>query len=183
MSFKLIPTAIPDVKLIEPQVFGDARGSLFESYKADALNEALGREVVFVQENQSYSVQHVLRGLHFQVERPQGKLIRAVTGEVLDIAVDLRQSSPTFMRSVAIRISAQNRRQVWIPEGFAHGFRVLSAAADMLYKMTDYRSVEHERCVIWNDPTLNVDWGTSGMVILSDKDAQAQPLTAADLYP
>jgi dTDP-4-dehydrorhamnose 3,5-epimerase len=182
-ALKAIPTAIPDVLVIEPAVFGDARGSFFESWNARAFAKAVGREVAFVQDNHSASGRGVLRGLHYQVRQPQGKLVRVVTGEVFDVAVDLRRSSPTFGRWVGELLSAENRRMMWVPEGFAHGFLVVSDAAEFLYKTTDYYAPEHERTLLWNDPALGIAWPLQGAPSLKPKDAAGTPLAAAQTFP
>jgi dTDP-4-dehydrorhamnose 3,5-epimerase len=167
------PTAIPDVLVVEPKVFGDDRGFFFESFNEKRFAEAIGRKVTFVQDNHSRSARNVLRGLHYQLPNPQGKLVRAVRGEVFDVAVDLRRGSPFFGRWVGEILSDANRRQLWIPEGFAHGFLVLSETADFLYKTTDYWHPEHERCIRWDDPALGVEWPFSqaGAPLVSPKDA------------
>jgi dTDP-4-dehydrorhamnose 3,5-epimerase len=152
------PTAIPDVLLIEPRVFGDERGFFFESFNARQFAEQTGVTLPFVQDNHSRSARNVLRGLHYQIKQPQGKLVRVVVGEVFDVAVDIRKSSPTFGQWVGFNLSAENKRMAWIPPGFAHGFVVLSEHAEFLYKTTDYWSPEHERCIAWNDPGLAIDW-------------------------
>ena len=174
---------IRDVLLIEPAVFGDSRGFFFESWNRKAFAAAVGRDVDFVQDNHSMSLRGVLRGLHYQLRRPQGKLVRVVAGEVFDVAVDLRRSSPTFGHWVGERLSAANRRMMWIPAGFAHGFVVLSEAAEFLYKTTDYWYAEHERTLLWNDPTLRIEWPLDGAPIVAAKDAVGRPLASADLYP
>ncbi len=176
------PTEIPDVLVIEPRVFGDERGFFFESFNQRTWEEETGLATRFVQENHSRSVRHVLRGLHYQIRQPQGKLVRVILGTVFDVAVDLRRSSPTFGRWVGRELSADNKRQMWIPEGFAHGFVVLSEAAEFLYLTTDYYAPEHERSVIWNDPDLAIDWPLEGMPVLSVKDRQAPLLKDADLF-
>ncbi|MEN3366008.1 MAG: dTDP-4-dehydrorhamnose 3,5-epimerase, partial [Burkholderiales bacterium] len=153
---KVSPLAIPDVLLIEPRVFGDERGFFFESFNERTFDEAVGRRVNFVQDNHSRSAKGVLRGLHYQIRQPQGKLVRVTSGEVFDVAVDIRKGSPTFGQWVGEILSAENKRQMWVPEGFAHGFMVLSDSADFLYKTTDYYAPEHERCIVWNDATLNI---------------------------
>ena len=179
---KVTPTELPDILLIEPRVFGDARGYFYESYNASALAAAgLGAE--FVQDNHSLSARGVLRGLHYQIEHAQGKLVRVVAGEVFDVAVDVRRSSATFGRWVGATLSAENRRMLWIPPGFAHGFLVLSAAAEFLYKTTDYWYPEHERCLLWNDPALGIAWPLSGAPTLAAKDGAGRPLALADTYP
>jgi dTDP-4-dehydrorhamnose 3,5-epimerase len=180
---KAIPTAIPEVLIIEPAVFGDARGFFFESWNRRVLARLVGREVEFVQDNHSASVRGVLRGLHYQVRQPQGKLVRVVAGEVFDVAVDLRRSSPTFGRWVGERLSAASHRMMWVPEGFAHGFLVLSESAEFLYKTTDYYAPEHERTLLWNDPALGISWPLEGAPLLKPKDAAGTPLAAAETFP
>ncbi|MEN4917341.1 dTDP-4-dehydrorhamnose 3,5-epimerase [Achromobacter spanius] len=179
---KIIPTAIPEVLLIEPRVFGDDRGFFFESFNSRLFNEAVGREVNFVQDNHSRSVQGVLRGLHYQIVQPQGKLVRAVIGAVFDVAVDMRKGSPTFGKWVGEVLSAENKRMLWVPEGFAHGFQVLSETADFLYKTTDFYAPQHERCVIWNDSTLAIDWPADVTPRLSQKDEQGLTFHEADVF-
>jgi len=174
--------AIPDVLRFEPRVFGDERGFFYESFHQARFEEAVGRKVNFVQDNHSKSARNVLRGLHYQVQRSQGKLVRVVAGSVFDVAVDLRRSSPTFGRWVGEILSAENKVQLWVPEGFAHGFLVLSESAEFLYKTTDYYAPEHERCIAWNDPTLAIDWPLQGAPIISAKDRQGLPFRAADLF-
>ena len=169
------PLAIPDVYLIEPQVFGDDRGFFFESFNHAAFEKAIGRQVSFVQDNHSKSVKDVLRGLHLQNPQPQGKLVRVVQGEVFDVAVDIRQGSPTYGMWIGEILSAENKRQMWVPEGLAHGFLVLSEAAEFLYKTTDYYAPAHEQCIAWDDPTLAIEWPLSGPPKLSDKDLMGQP--------
>ena len=179
----VIRTAIPEVVIIEPKVFGDARGFFFESFNQKAFNEATGTNHSFVQDNHSRSAQGVLRGLHYQIQQPQGKLVRVVRGAVIDVAVDIRKSSPTFGQWVAEELSEDNHRQLWVPPGFAHGFVVLSEMAEFLYKTTDYYAPAHERCIAWNDPTLAIDWKLDGrQPLLSAKDAQGLPLTQAELF-
>ncbi len=173
---------IPEVCLIEPRVFGDARGFFFESFNQRQFNEIVGRNVIFVQDNHSRSVKNVLRGLHYQVVRPQGKLVRVVEGEVFDVAVDLRTSSPTFGRWVGEILSAENKKQLWVPEGFAHGFLVLSETAEFLYKATDYYAPEHERSILWSDPALDIDWPLQGEPTLAAKDAAAPLLADAEVF-
>lgn len=179
----VLPTEIPDVLIFEPQVFGDARGFFYESYNAGKFKALTGVEVNFVQDNHSRSQKHVLRGLHYQIKQPQGKLVRVCMGAVLDVAVDLRKSSPTFSKWVGALLTAENKRQLWIPEGFAHGFVVLSDDAEFLYKTTDYWAPEHERSIAWNDKDLAIDW-TIGDVIpsLSAKDQQARSFKDADVF-
>lgn len=178
----IIPTAIPEVLLIEPRVFGDDRGFFFESFNSRLFNEAVGREVNFVQDNHSRSVQGVLRGLHYQIVQPQGKLVRAVIGSVFDVAVDMRKGSPTYGQWVGEVLSAENKRMLWVPEGFAHGFQVLSETADFLYKTTDFYAPQHERCVIWNDPTLAIEWPADVMPRLSQKDELGAKFLDADAF-
>ena len=182
MPYTVTPTAIPDVLILEPRVFGDARGFFFESFNARDFAQATGLTVEFVQDNHSKSAQGVLRGLHYQIEHAQGKLVRVVQGEVFDVAVDLRQSSPTFGQWVGERLSADNKRQLWVPPGFAHGFVVLSESAEFLYKTTDYWYPEHERSLLWNDPAIGIDWPIEGQPLLAAKDAAAKTLAQADLY-
>ena len=175
--------AIPEVVLIEPKVFGDARGFFFESFNQKAFNDATGTNHQFVQDNHSRSAQGVLRGLHYQIQQPQGKLVRVVRGAVLDVAVDIRKSSPTFGQWVAEELSEDNHRQLWVPPGFAHGFVVLSEMAEFLYKTTDYYAPAFERCIAWDDPTLAIDWKLAGrQPLLSAKDAQGLPLAKAELF-
>ena len=179
----IIKTEIPDVLILEPKVFGDARGFFFESYNEREFRAAIGRDVHFVQDNHSRSSRGVLRGLHYQLPpAAQGKLVRCVVGEVLDVAVDLRKSSPTFGRWVGVHLSAENRRQVWIPPGFAHGFLVLSETAEFLYKTTDYYSPEYERCVLWNDPDLAIAWPLEIEPALSSKDQAGTRFSIAELF-
>lgn len=177
---KVTPTAIPDVLLIEPKIFGDTRGFFFESFNQKSFNEATGLDVNFVQDNHSRSAKGVLRGLHYQVQQPQGKLVRVVRGAVFDVAVDIRKGSPTFGNWVGMELSEDNQRQFWVPAGFAHGFLVLSESADFLYKTTDYYAPQHERCIAWNDPAIGVDWPLSSDPTLSTKDAAALPLAKHD---
>ena len=158
MAYQAIPTALPGVLILEPKVFGDSRGFFFESFNAHDFANVTGLDVNFVQDNHSRSAQGVLRGLHYQIQQPQGKLVRVTEGEVFDVAVDIRRSSPHFGQWVGVHLSADNKRQVWVPPGFAHGFAVLSASAEFLYKTTDYYAPEHERCIAWNDPQLAIDW-------------------------
>ncbi len=179
---KATPLAIPDVFLIEPRVFGDDRGFFFESFNQEKFEAAIGRQVAFVQDNHSRSVKNVLRGLHYQIQQPQGKLVRVVQGEVFDVAVDLRKSSPTFGQGVGEILSAENKRQLWVPEGFAHGFVVLSDTAEFLYKTTDYYAPEHERSIAWNDPTIAIQWPIDGEPVLSAKDKQGKSLADAEHF-
>ncbi len=180
---KIIPTAIPDVLLIEPQVFGDARGFFFESYNARKFHELTGLEPNFVQDNHSRSEKNVLRGLHYQIKQPQGKLVRVCAGAVFDVAVDLRKYSPTLGQWVGMHLSAENKHMLWIPEGFAHGFVVLSDSAEFLYKTTDYWAPQFERSIIWNDPDLAIDWQLGGATPnLSAKDQAGKAFTDAELF-
>ncbi len=167
---KATPLAIPDVYLIEPQVFGDERGFFFESFNHAKFEDAIGRKVQFVQDNHSKSSKNVLRGLHYQTEHAQGKLVRVTQGEVFDVAVDIRKQSPTYGKWVAEILSAENKKQLWIPEGLAHGFLVLSDTAEFLYKTTDYYAPEHECCIVWDDPALAITWPLLGLPALSSKD-------------
>lgn len=174
---------LPDVLIIEPKVFGDERGFFYESFNAKVFAEATGLDWQFVQDNHSRSQRGVLRGLHYQIEHTQGKLVRVTAGEVLDVAVDIRRSSPTFGRWVGIKLSSANNRQLWIPPGFAHGFVVLSDHAEFLYKTTDYYTPSAERCIRWDDPELGIDWGLSEAPTLSAKDQVGKSLKDADLFP
>ncbi|HEU0265244.1 MAG TPA: dTDP-4-dehydrorhamnose 3,5-epimerase [Geobacterales bacterium] len=178
----ILPTPIPDLLLIEPKVFGDDRGFFFESYNERQFRELTGLDVTFVQDNHSRSARNVLRGLHYQLHNPQGKLVRVVAGEVFDVAVDLRRSSPTFGRWFGLHLSADNKRQLWVPPGFGHGFLVLSDMAEFLYKTTDYYAPEHERCILWNDSDLAVAWPLVGEPQLSAKDAQGRRFSEAEVY-
>ena len=178
----ITPTAIPDVLLIAPKMFGDERGFFFESFNHAKFEAAIGRQVKFVQDNHSKSAKNVLRGLHYQIQQTQGKLVRVVQGEVFDVAVDIRKSSPTFGRWVGEVLSADNNKQLWVPEGFAHGFLVLSDTAEFLYKTTDYYASEFERSIIWNDPTMDIKWPINGEPILSAKDQQAKTLAAGEHF-
>ena len=175
-------TSIPDVLIIKPRVFADERGFFFESFNQRRWQEATGLDTVFVQENHSRSGRNVLRGLHYQIRQPQGKLVRVIVGEVFDVAVDIRKSSPTFGKWEGVLLSAENKKQFWVPEGFAHGFVVLSEVAEFLYLTTDYYAPEHERAIRWDDPELNIAWPHQGAPILSDKDRQAVFLAEADLF-
>jgi len=180
---RVMPTAIPEVLVFEPRVFGDARGLFFESYNQRAFREATGVDVVFVQDNHSRSARNVLRGLHYQIVQPQGKLMRVVAGEVYDVAVDLRRSSPTFGKWVAATLSAENQRVFWVPGGFAHGFLVTSETAEFLYKTTDYYAPEHERILLWNDAKLAIPWPLAGAEpLLKPRDAAGLPLDRADCF-
>ncbi len=181
----IVHTDIPDVLIVEPKVFGDARGFFFESFNQRRFEELTGLAPHFVQDNHSRSAQGVLRGLHYQLEQAQGKLVRVTAGEVFDVCVDLRRSSPTFGQSVCVTLSADNHRQLWIPPGFAHGFLVTSDSADFQYKTTDYYAPQHERALQWNDPALQIDWplaSIGGVPTLSAKDQAGVPLAQADTY-
>jgi dTDP-4-dehydrorhamnose 3,5-epimerase len=178
----VIATAIPDVLIIEPKVFGDERGFFFESFNQAQFDLAIGRQLNFVQDNHSRSAKNVLRGLHYQIQQPQGKLVRVVQGAVFDVAVDIRKSSPTFGQHVALELSAENKRMLWIPEGFAHGFLVLSETAEFLYKTTDYYAPEHERSIAWNDPAIGIEWPIQCAPTLSGKDQQARLLLDAEYF-
>lgn len=181
---KVTPTAIPEVLVIEPKVFGDARGFFYESFNNKAFDEAVGRHVDFVQDNHSRSAQGVLRGLHYQIQQPQGKLVRVVRGAVFDVAVDVRKSSPTFGQWVGYELSEENKRQMWVPEGFAHGFLVLSESAEFLYKTTDYYAPAHERAIRWDDASLAIRWPDTGAAPqLSAKDQQASSMDDAEFFP
>jgi dTDP-4-dehydrorhamnose 3,5-epimerase len=180
---KVTLLAIPGVLLIEPKVFSDARGFFFESFNQKQFETAIGRKIQFVQDNHSRSEQHVLRGLHYQIQQPQGKLVRVVQGSVFDVAVDIRKSSATFGRWVGEILSAENKRQLWIPEGFAHGFLVLSKSAEFLYKTTDYWAPEFERTLLWDDAALAIQWPLGHPPVLSAKDLQGTLLQAAELFP
>jgi dTDP-4-dehydrorhamnose 3,5-epimerase len=182
MPYTVTPTAIPDVLLLEPKVFSDDRGYFFESYRDRDFQEATGLQAAFVQDNHSMSTKGVLRGLHYQIRHPQGKLLRVVQGSVFDVAVDLRRSSPTFGRWVGARLSAENRRQLWIPPGFAHGFLALSETAEVLYKITDYWYQEHERTLLWNDPALAIAWPVDGEPRLAAKDVAGQAFGEVELF-
>ena len=179
---KVSPLSIPEVFLLEPRVFGDERGFFFESYNQRNFEAVIGKKATFVQSNHSRSVRNVLRGLHYQIQQAQGKLVRVIAGEVFDVAVDIRRTSPTFGHWIGERLSAENKKQLWIPPGFAHGFIVLSDTAEFLYSVTDYWAPEHERCIIWNDPALNIDWPIAEAPILSDKDARGLRLNEAEVY-
>ena len=180
---KVIRTAIPEVLVIEPKVFGDARGFFYESFNGREFAEHVAAGVEFVQDNHSRSAKGVLRGLHYQIEHAQGKLVRVTEGEVFDVAVDLRRSSPRFGRWSSALLSAENRRMLWIPPGFAHGFLVVSEAAEFLYKTTDYWYPQHERCLLWSDPALDIRWPLAGAPLVAAKDAAGRTLAQADAYP
>lgn len=181
---KIIPTEIPDLLIIEPTVFGDERGFFFESYNQKVFEKLTGLSAHFVQDNHSRSAQQVLRGLHYQIRQPQSKLVRVLTGEVFDVAVDIRKSSPTFGQWVGTILSAENKHMLWVPVGFAHGFFVLSEFAEVFYKTTDYWAPEHERAILWNDPALAIDWPLKETIpVLSKKDQLAVPFAEAELFP
>lgn len=180
---KIIPTAIAGPLILEPKVFGDARGFFMESYNARVFREATGLDVDFVQDNHSRSGRGVLRGLHYQIQQSQGKLVRVVRGSVFDVVVDLRRASPTFGQWVGAELSEENNRQFWIPPGFAHGFLVTSDSADFLYKTTDYYAPEHERSLAWNDPDVGVVWPLDGAPLLSAKDVAGKPISECETFP
>jgi dTDP-4-dehydrorhamnose 3,5-epimerase len=180
----VISTTIPDVFIIEPKVFGDARGFFFESFNERRFLEAVGtsESIRFVQDNHSKSARNVLRGLHYQIKQPQGKLVRVVAGEVFDVAVDIRRSSPTFGKWFGAVLSAESKRQMWIPPGFAHGFVVTSESAEFLYKTTDYWAPEYERSIAWNDPEIGIQWPIGDLPVLSDKDRNGKRLADAEVF-
>ena len=179
----VIPTAIPDVLIIEPKVFGDERGFFFESFNQKAFNDVTGLDVNFVQDNHSRSAKGVLRGLHYQVQQPQGKLVRVARGAVFDVAVDIRKGSPTFGQWVGVELSEDNHRQLWVPPGLAHGFLVVSESADFLYKTTDYYAPQHERCIVWNDPGIGIEWPDAGVApTLSAKDSRGRPFSPSAMF-
>lgn len=182
MNFNFEATALPGVFVLEPRCFGDARGFFYESFNAKAFKEGTTVEREFVQDNHSRSAKNVLRGLHYQIQNPQGKLVRVIAGRVFDVAVDIRRSSSNFGRWVGVELSAENRKQLWVPEGFAHGFVVLSEYAEFLYKTTDYYAPQYERSLLWSDPALKIDWPIDGEPILSQKDQQALTLADAETY-
>ena len=180
---RVAPSAIPEVLLLEPRVFGDERGFFFESYNRRAFAKATGIDVEFVQDNHSRSVRNVLRGLHYQLRQPQGKLVRVTLGEIWDVAVDLRRGAPSFGRWVSFELSAASKRMAWIPAGFAHGFLVTSEAAEVQYKATDYYAPEHERTLLWDDAALAIPWPLAGAPVMADKDRLGRPLAEAETYP
>jgi dTDP-4-dehydrorhamnose 3,5-epimerase len=182
IHMQIISTELPEVKLLEPRVFGDARGFFYESHNARTFAELTGREANFVQDNHSRSSRGVLRGLHYQIKQPQGKLVRVLAGEIFDVAVDIRRGSPNFGKWVGVSLTAENRRQIWVPEGFAHGFVVVSEFAEVLYKTTDYWAPEHERSILWSDPDLAIAWPDLGQFVLSAKDQAGKPLREAELF-
>ena len=179
---KVTPTSIPDVLVIEPKVFGDARGFFYESFNQKAFNDATGLNLNFVQDNHSRSSKGVLRGLHYQIQQPQGKLVRVVRGAVFDVAVDIRKGSPTFGQWVGMELSEENRKQLWVPAGFAHGFMVTSETAEFLYKTTDYYAPEHERCIAWDDPDIGIQWPSDVNPQLSPKDLAGQFFISAEVF-
>ena len=178
----IFPTDIPDVLIIEPNVFGDNRGFFFESYNEKKFQEMTGATVTFVQDNHSRSKRNVLRGLHYQIEQPQAKLVRVIRGDVFDVAVDIRRSSPTFGKWIAEYLTAENKKQMWVPPGFAHGFLVLSDVAEFLYKTTDYYAPVHERCILWNDLDLGIYWPITGNPVVSEKDERGVPFKDAEVF-
>lgn len=178
----IIETRIPEVLIIEPKVFGDQRGFFYESYNQRAFTEKAGISATFVQDNHSRSVRNVLRGLHYQIQQPQGKLVRVISGSVLDVAVDIRRSSPSFGEWESCILNSENKRQLWIPPGFAHGFLVLSDAAEVLYKATDYYAPQHERTIMWNDSDLGIEWQLTDEPIVSVKDSKGQAFKVAEVY-
>ncbi|MBC7489171.1 MAG: dTDP-4-dehydrorhamnose 3,5-epimerase [Glaciimonas sp.] len=179
---KATPLAIPDIVLIEPQVYRDERGFFFESFNQNKFEAAIGQQVNFVQDNHSRSTKNVLRGLHYQIVHPQGKLVRVIQGKILDVAVDLRRTSSSFGKCVAIELSEENQRQIWIPSGFAHGFQVMSETADVIYKTTDYYDPRNEHCVAWNDPSIPIEWPHSSNPILSVKDKLGKLLIHSEVF-
>ena len=179
---KITPTSLPGVLILEPRVFGDERGFFYESFNAKKFTELTGVDLPFVQDNHSMSAKNILRGLHYQIKQPQGKLVRVIAGAVYDVAVDLRRSSPHFGQWTGVELSAENQRQLWVPPGFAHGFVVTSESAQFLYKTTDYWAPEHERCLQWNDPALAIDWPISGTPQLSAKDQAGVALAQAEVF-
>lgn len=183
MSIHVIHTALPEVLIIEPKVLGDERGFFLESFNKKSFEAATGLKREFVQDNHSRSARNVLRGLHYQIKHPQGKLLRVVTGEVFDVAVDLRRNSPNFGKWVGVTLSAENKRQLWVPEGFAHGFVVISESAEFLYKTTDYWHPEHERSLLWNDPSLFIQWPITAAPVVSAKDAEGKTFKEIDYFP
>jgi dTDP-4-dehydrorhamnose 3,5-epimerase len=179
---RISPTTLPDVLCIEPKVFGDTRGFFYESFNARLFEQLTGVSANFVQDNHSKSARHVLRGLHYQIRHPQGKLVRVTAGAVFDVTVDIRKHSPTFGKWSGTLLSDENKLQLWVPPGFAHGFTVLSESAEFLYKTTDYWMPEHERCILWNDPAIDIDWTIPGAPIMSDKDKAGTLLADAEIF-
>lgn len=183
MPINIVPTSLPEVLIVEPKVFDDARGFFFESFNARDFNAAVGRELTFVQDNHSHSSRNVLRGMHYQVQHAQGKLVRVGAGEIFDVAIDIRRGSPHFGKWTGVHLTADNRRQIWVPEGFAHGFVVLSEFADVYYKTTDYWYPEHERSIVWDDPVIGIEWPFVGEPVLAAKDlANARKLVDAETF-
>lgn len=182
MPYTVTPTALPEVLILEPKVFGDTRGFFYESFNARDFEQVTGLSKTFVQDNHSKSSRNVLRGLHYQIQHPQGKLVRVTEGEVFDVAVDLRKSSPNFGKWVGVALSSENHRQLWVPEGFAHGFIVISESAQFLYKTTDYWFPEFERSLLWSDPTVGIDWPMAGSPNLAAKDEQGKRLLEAECF-
>ena len=180
---KSTPGVLPEVLVLEPRVFGDERGFFLESYNRRTFRELCGIEATFVQDNHSRSARNVLRGLHYQLKQAQGKLVRVVAGEAFDVAVDMRRSSPRYGRWMGLHLSAENKRMLWIPEGFAHGFLALAESTEVLYKTTDYYAPEHERCVLWSDPDLGIEWPLSGAPLVSEKDSRGVALKLAEAFP
>jgi dTDP-4-dehydrorhamnose 3,5-epimerase len=178
----IIDTGLPGVLVLEPKIYGDSRGFFYESYNQQVFTDKVGLPIQFVQDNHSRSTQHVLRGLHYQIQQPQGKLVRVVLGSIFDVAVDIRRSSPTFGQWVGWELSAENRRQLWVPAGFAHGFLVTSDHAEVLYKTTDYYAPSYERCILWNDPDLAIAWPCTAEPILSGKDQAGKQLAEAEVF-
>lgn len=178
----LIKTMLPDVYILEPRIFTDERGFFYESFNQHIFNECLGQTITFVQDNHSYSKRHVLRGLHYQIQQPQAKLVRVIKGSVFDVVVDIRKGSPTFSQWISVELSAENHRQLWVPVGFAHGFLVLSETAEFLYKVTDYWVASYGRCIRWDDPTLQITWPTHVTPLLSSKDTSGAFLNQAELF-
>jgi dTDP-4-dehydrorhamnose 3,5-epimerase len=178
----IIDTSLPGVLVLEPRTYGDSRGFFYESYNQQVFADKVGLSVQFVQDNHSRSTQHVLRGLHYQIQQPQGKLVRVILGSIFDVAVDIRQGSPTFGQWVGWELSAENRHQLWVPAGFAHGFLVTSEYAEVLYKTTDYYAPSHERCILWNDPDLAIAWPLNTEPILSGKDQAGKQLAEAEVF-
>lgn len=180
---RVVQTPIPDILILEPDVFKDERGFFLESFNEKNFKEETGQDVTFVQDNHSRSKKNVLRGLHYQIKHPQGKLVHVVNGVVFDVVVDIRKSSPTFGQWTGVELSEENHRHLWIPEGFAHGFVVLSDFADFLYKTTDYYVPDSERCILWNDPSIDINWNLDDIPNLSEKDMKGMLLDQAELYP
>ena len=183
MAIQVTDTVLPEVKLIEPKVFGDARGFFFESFNGREFAEKVAPGVEFVQDNHSRSAKNVLRGLHYQIQHPQGKLVRVASGAILDVVVDIRRSSPDFGKWIAVPLSAENKLQIWIPAGFAHGFLSLADGTELLYKTTDFWYPEHERTLLWSDPDIAIDWSLDGEPLLAAKDAAGSPLSTAEVFP